>query len=81
MDRSSKPSLRATVGTGPGDAITGHSPGIFLKADLADLKPTAADPAELLTMAAAMALEGATGFPGAGLQLKGLIHRDGSGNR
>jgi hypothetical protein len=69
---SSKPPIGPAIGAGPGDAVAGHPPGVFLEANLADLKPAGADPAELLPPAAAMALKGAPGLPRLGSN--GLIH-------
>jgi hypothetical protein len=56
---------RTAIRAGPGDSITGHSPGVFLKAGQTDLKPAGTDPAEFLPFPAAVALKspwGSFGF-------------------
>jgi len=53
--------LVPAVRAGPGDAVAGHAPGVFMHAGLADGKPAPAAPAEHKGLFAAMAL--ATAVP------------------
>jgi len=48
--------LGATVRAGPGDAVAGQAPGIFMHAGLAHGEPAPAVPAEHEHLSAAMAL-------------------------
>jgi hypothetical protein len=48
--------LGITVRAGPGDAVAGHAPGVFMHAVLADGKSAPAPPAEHEGLSAAMAL-------------------------
>jgi len=63
-----KPSVPTAIRTGPGYAVAGHPPGVFIEAPAADLETAGADPAEFLPFPAAMALKGSAGtsfrFPG-----------------
>jgi hypothetical protein len=56
-----KRAIRSAVGTGPGNAVAGHSPGIFKKTTLANLKTTGTNPAELFALSAAMAFKSSSG--------------------
>jgi len=56
-----KPPVPAAIRTGPGYAVAGHSPGVFIEAPAADLETARADPAKFLPFPAAMALEGSAG--------------------
>jgi hypothetical protein len=49
--------IGAAIRTNPGYPVAGHPPGIFLKTAPADLKSARANPAELFTLPATVALK------------------------